>query len=178
MNLDGLHLKSLGDSLNQAGYTTSIVPPSSEVPFEQLYIILEADSQGRPRAMQLQYVPVEASAHGDHLLQIVSTLPFQYNAGLAGDVARMILLVNKILELPGFGLSEADKACYYHYVHICPKGEINGPLLLDLLPTFIHYVDEFGPVIEDIASGNKTHQEAIEEMLGELPADVRAQVSL
>jgi len=172
--MDNLRLKSVADNLNGAGYPASLISPSDAAPFEQLYVTLDPDGKGRPRAIQLQYIPVRASNDGDHLLQFVSSLPFPLIGKVAGDTARMILLVNKVIELPGFGMSEIDESLYYQHVHLCRKGYFEDATVGQLLSTILHYVDEYAPVVEEIAVGEKSFGVVVEEMKREVSAQRRA----
>ena len=168
MTVDNMRLKSVAENLNGAGYPASLISPSDVTPFEQLYVTLDADAKGRPRAIQLQYIPVRASNDGDHLLQFVSSLPFQLNASVAGDTARMVLLVNKVIELPGFGMSEIDGSLYYQHVHVCRKGYFEDETVGQLLSSILHYVDDFAPVVEEIAVGAKSFGAVVDEMKREM----------
>ena len=170
MTVDKMRLKSVVEHLNGAGYCASLLSPSDVTPFEQLYITLDPDVKGRPRGVQLQYIPVRASNDGDHLLQFVSSLPFELNASVAGDTARMVLLVNKVIELPGFGMSEIDTSIYYQHVHVCRKGHFEDETVGQLLSSILHYVDEFAPVVEEIAVGAKSFGAVVDAMKREMSA--------
>ena len=72
------------------------------------------------------------------------------------DLARLLHLLNKELDLPGFGLDEMAGAVFYRLMLPTPKHKIDGDLLLAFIKTVEHVCQMFSQPIEAVGSGQMT----------------------
>jgi hypothetical protein len=111
-----------------------------------------------------------------HLLQLLVFLPcplephesseesepyrtsMKYNDKLAiiADIARLLHLLNKELDIPGFGMEEIAGVVFYRVMLPTPKKKIEGELLLAFLKTVEHVCQMFATPIEAVSSGQMT----------------------
>lgn len=89
------------------------------------------------------------------LLQIVGYLPYQLHAPAFGEVARMLHLLNKQLDMPGFGMDENEKLMFYRCVVPCPEDKVNENLLGMYIGTLRFACDTFMYAIGSIAAGTR-----------------------
>ncbi|MCC5833029.1 MAG: YbjN domain-containing protein [Chlamydiales bacterium] len=87
------------------------------------------------------------------LLQIVGYLPYQLHAPAFGETARMLHLLNKQLDMPGFGMDENEKLMFYRSVIPCPEDKVDENLLGMYIGTLRFACDTFMYAIGSIAAG-------------------------
>jgi hypothetical protein len=69
------------------------------------------------------------------------------------DLARLLHLLNKELDMPGFGMDEMAGVIFYRLMLPTPKKKIEGDLLLAFLKTVEHVCQMFATPIEAVSSG-------------------------
>ena len=72
------------------------------------------------------------------------------------DLARLLHLLNKELDVPGFGLDEMAGVVFYRLMLPTPKKKIDEDLLLAYLKTAEHVCQMFSTPIEAVSSGQMT----------------------
>lgn len=80
------------------------------------------------------------------------------------DLARLILIINRTCNLPGFEFSEIDKVVYYRYPLLIAGDTIDPNILIVIVGTIILFIMTFAEYLKDVANGNKNLQEVIEEI--------------
>lgn len=147
---------------------------TEEIPIDQLYVQLDVDDQGRDFVLQLKIEEVSGDEEGDaknpsdislHFLQFVVALPYDVLPEQGSDVARLLLLINKSLELPGFELSEADGVAYYRYVLMSYTKKFHTKQLRSLLGTIMFTLDTYSEMIEGVASGGRSLESLVKEVI-------------
>lgn len=74
-------------------------------------------------------VPVFVGVLHESLLQIIAYLPYELQEKAFGEVARFLHIINKELDMPGFGMDEGGKLVFYRLVIPCLKPEIDPELI-------------------------------------------------
>lgn len=77
------------------------------------------------------------------------------------DVARLLHLLNKELDIPGFGMDEMAGVVFYRLMLPTPKKKIDSDLLLAFLKTVEHVCQMFSTPIEALSSGRMTLNEIL-----------------
>lgn len=72
------------------------------------------------------------------------------------DLARLLHLLNKELDVPGFGMDELAGVVFYRLMLPTPKKKIEEDLLLAYLKTADHVCQMFSTPIEAVSSGQMT----------------------
>ncbi|MFI0435657.1 MAG: YbjN domain-containing protein [Parachlamydiaceae bacterium] len=72
------------------------------------------------------------------------------------DLARLLHLLNKELDVPGFGMDEIAGIVFYRLMLPTPKKKIDSDLLLAFLKTLEHVCQMFATPIEAVSSGQMT----------------------
>lgn len=75
---------------------------------------------------------------------------------VVADLARLLHLLNKELDVPGFGMDEMAGVVFYRLMLPTPKKKIESELLLAFLKTVDHVCQMFSTPIEAISSGQMT----------------------
>lgn len=163
-----MDLKQLLDQLEHENLTVELAPESQDLPFAHIKIALGPDEQKRdivallwPFSKTLTEKVIKKEE--DLFIQIFIPFPFPYVDAALLATARYILMVNKVVAFPGFGLSEPDHALYYKYTLCFPRGRINVPAIIDFLGAASFLFDAHAPLIEAIASGHKSFEEIVKQ---------------
>lgn len=117
----------------------------------QIYLILEVNKIEVPVFFGIR----EESS----LLQILAYLPYQLQEKAFGDTARMLHLLNKELDMPGFGMDEKEKLIFYRNVIPCLDSKVHPQLLNMHLATTRLACETFMYGIGVIASGSVSADE-------------------
>lgn len=75
---------------------------------------------------------------------------------IIADLARLLHLLNKELDVPGFGMDEMAGVVFYRLMIPTPKKKIEDDLLLAFLKTVEHVCQMFSTPIEAVSSGQMT----------------------
>lgn len=148
-------LDSLETFFKQESLSCKVEKDTGEFPVSYLTIDMGLDGKNRPQKIQI--IPLEKEIAGrtkdslPNFLQIKYLLPFEFLLGAENDLARYLLLINKTLDFPGFGMSESDRKVYYRYDLHCRKSLIEEELLKGLIGNILLMIDSFIPTIEKIA---------------------------
>jgi hypothetical protein len=87
------------------------------------------------------------------LLQMVAYLPYRLRKKILGEVARLLHILNKELDMPGFGMDEFEELMFYRAVLPCPQGNIDTRLFNMYLGTTRVACDTFMHAIGMVVSG-------------------------
>lgn len=100
------------------------------------------------------------------LLQTIAYLPYRLQKNTLNEVARVLHLLNKELDVPGFGLDEKENLMFYRTVILCPDQELNEKVLELHLATGRVAVESFMGAIEMIATGKKSVEDLYKKSNG------------
>lgn len=90
----------------------------------------------------------------DEILQLVCYLPFQLGPDQKSSVARLLHLLNRDIDLPGFGMDEEQGLLFYRLVIPCIGGKIHDDLLRVYIDTVKIVCDSFSHAIGLVNSGS------------------------
>lgn len=123
----------------------------------QIYLIYEINNTEVPVFLGIRQ---ESS-----LLQILAYLPYQLHEKAFGDTARMLHLLNKELDMPGFGMDEKEKLIFYRSVIPCLDAKVSSQLLNMHLATTRLACETFMYAIGVIASGTVSADEMMKNKM-------------
>lgn len=98
-------------------------------------------------------------------LDFSSELPFFCKPEAAKDLASLLFFINKEIQLSGFSFDEADGKILFRHINYCPEKGIDQRLMIGLTGLILLYIDLYSQAIEEIASGKKTFNETMEELV-------------
>lgn len=167
-------LNLIKDLLERLNYKCKILEKTEAIPANQLVVELDRDIQGRDRylvirvanqnlASQDALFGIKSTPRNYQELQLISSLPFFVNDEKIPDISRLILLLNKGLELPGFEFSEVDRLIYYRYAFVVPEDALDERILLSIIGMIQFVLEAFNDLFEAVATGTLTFQEVVEE---------------
>lgn len=164
LNANFYDIKSL---LEKTNFKCEILPASDKIPVDQLIVDLGPDEQDRVRLLVIRTAVQDLSSQ-DFLLgttspirkyqeiQLHVVLPFLVNMENIPDTARLILLFNKGIELPGFELSEIDQIVVFRHAFVAPEDDLDERILLSLVGMIQVLLQTFAQTLEAVATGKET----------------------
>lgn len=120
---------------------------------QQVFTILKIGERDYPLFFRL----FDDSQH----LQMLVFIPTQLNPDALHDMSRLLHLLNKEMDLPGFGMDENASVVFYRLMIPSLNKKIDGELLLGYLKTAQNICQLFAGPIEAIAQGHTTLDEIL-----------------
>lgn len=98
-----------------------------------------------------------------HLLQLLAFIPCPLEPHVISDMARLLHILNKELDVPGFGMDELAGAVFYRVMLPTPKKKIDGELLTAYIKTIEQVCQMFANPIEAVGHGQVTLEEILKK---------------
>lgn len=95
------------------------------------------------------------------LLQLLVFMPAQIKSGTHDDLARLMHLINKQLDIPGFGMDEDNGVAFYRVMLPILDGQIDDRLLDSFLKSIRMICESISPSVIAVASGLTTYSEML-----------------
>lgn len=98
------------------------------------------------------------------LLQFLLFIPFSTQPGTNAEVARLLHLLNKELDIPGFGMDESTKLIFYRIMIPATNSQIHSEIIKAYIGTVENVFKTFTPVIANVASGQAKFDEVLKKI--------------
>lgn len=99
---------------------------------------------------------------GGVLLQLIAFIPCTWTTYHAPEVAQLLHLLNKEIELPGFGLDDTMRLPFFRHMLFAKEGVIDPDLLMAVLDAIEVACSTFTPVITQVAEGKLKYREVVQ----------------
>lgn len=153
-------------SLQRYGFRCKFHENDSQVRYPRINVNLGGDTLGRERILEIRldtyllppdeelYSQIENKENTEEsLVHLFAALPFFIQPGAMADTSRLLMILNKPLDIPGFGLDEKTRLVFFRYSLISHKGQLSSRLLIAMIGTIHLLIDSLSPQIEAVASG-------------------------
>lgn len=130
------------------------------------------DFQPQPDTKQLYFVhkvqdfefPIFLRIYeGSPLLQLLVFIPSEMREPARNDTARLLHLLNKEIDIPGFGMDEQMGLVYYRCMLPSANQEIDGAIIETFIRSIQRICENLAPVVMAVASGSVTFEQALEK---------------
>lgn len=121
----------------------------------QVVVIIKIAGQDFPLFLR----PFEGSG----LLQFLVFIPSQIKHGTHNDLARLMHLVNKELDIPGFGMDEDSDTCFYRVMLPTIDNKIDEKILESYLKSLQLICEQIAPTVLAVANGAATFEDILRE---------------
>jgi hypothetical protein len=98
---------------------------------------------------------------GGVLLQLIAFIPCTWTTYHTPEVAQLLHLLNKELELPGFGLDDTMRLPFFRHMLFAKDGVIDPDLLMAVIDAIEVACSTFTPVITQVAEGKLKYREVV-----------------
>jgi len=141
---------SLLKVLNEKNYD-----PQYQTETNQVYIIFKEDEREYPLFFR--------KFEGGELLQLIAFFPIQMEQKVVPDVSRLLHLLNKELDVPGFGLDEIGGVAFFRWMLNMEGNKIDESIIEKYVMTIRTACKTFGKTIEAVVVGAVTVDDLIKK---------------
>lgn len=149
--MNSLDLENICTTLKELGHEASIQEESQQVLLP--ISVNEADYPSFFRYM----------ADGE-FLQGICFIPCTVIESAISDMARLLHMIDKELDMPGFGLDEKNQVVFFRMVIPTAKKVIDPKLTQTYLMAMHQVVSHFGALVQNVAMGKLSVKEVIRQM--------------
>lgn len=128
--------------LKTRGHTASIQKDT-----DQIYLLFKIQDQEIPLFIRQN--------RESQILNLVCFSPCLMSPKAPPEMGRLLHLLNKEIDLPGFGMDEAPNLVFYRVPLFTYKDEIDEELFYTILTSMPKVIEMFQPVIAAVATGTK-----------------------
>ena len=125
--------------------------PKIQSETNQVYAILDADDREFPIFARIY--------QGRNLLQLIAFFPTQPLQKTIPDIARLLHVFNKELDIPGFGIDELSRIVYFRCMIPTPKGKLDPDLFDSFYGSIVSACKTFAQSIDAVGSGVTTFED-------------------
>lgn len=100
---------------------------------------------------------------GDTMLQCTVFIPAKMDPSSVTETARVLHLINKEIDLPGFGMDEESQTIFFRHMLPCPDKQFDSKLLGLVLKGMQMICEGFGNTIAAVSSGAVSYAEIAEK---------------
>lgn len=122
---------------------------------QQVYTILKIGGKEYPLFLRI--------FDDGHLLQMLAFIPSPLEKHIVSDMARLLHILNKELDVPGFGMDEMAGIVFYRLMLPTHKKKIEGELLIAFIKTIEQVCKMFAGPIEAVGYGQLTLEEILKK---------------
>lgn len=122
---------------------------------DQTYIVMNIKSQEVPVFFGIR--------SNNSLLQMIAYIPFELHQKTLTEVCRLFHILNREVDMPGFGVDEIEMLMFYRLVIPCVNGEFDERLLNLSLATTKVAIETFIGVITMVLAGQVTVDHFLKE---------------
>ena len=145
-----LELKSLLEHLRDKKIEAQIQKETN-----QIYILFKIAEKEYPVFLRI--------FEGGELLQLLAFIPCNIKPEALNDTARLLHLLNKELDIPGFGMDETAMVIFYRCMIPAKDQQIDEALLDAYLNSIQIIAKTFSAVIIAVAYGATTYKEVLKK---------------
>ena len=158
-------IRCLEEELNEQGFDVTLVPASTEIPYDVLLTPIEAlDEQAQGWSLELSFLPTLEEELGDTaLLQYFAALPVALAEGAEPPLVRLIALINSKLPLVGFGYLEPQKLVFFRHVLMLsrPSPDVSNQLAIETIYMVGYLLNSFAATVTAVATGEESVEVAL-----------------
>ena len=144
-------LGALTAHLKNENYDASIQKETSQV-----YAVLKIDGKEFPLFLRI--------FDESDLLQLIIFIPTPIKEGTEGDLARILHLINRELDIPGFGMDEKSGVAFYRIMLPTASKKIGKTLLNNYLKSMELICKNFSPVVMAVGNGLAKYDEILKQV--------------
>ena len=166
-----MFLEEIQAILTKEGIYSRITIPKDLTEIPYIEIDLDEDHLGRDQVLKIQsQTQILDPDQKTKFTKIEFSVeyPFTYVPIKSSDLARFIAFINRFSDLPGFELDEVDQTILFRHVYIGIENNVNALFFTSIIGLILMIMDLNAKNIELIASGERSFDSMITEILTEL----------
>lgn len=100
---------------------------------------------------------------GSTMLQCIAFIPTKLEQRTLSGTARLLHMINKEIDLPGFGMDEDSQTVFFRHMLPCPSKTFDSELLTMVIDAIRLVCQSFGNPIAAVASGAVPFSEVLQK---------------
>lgn len=145
-----LSLDSLFNFLTKTGLDVKRQPETN-----QLYILFKIHDQEFPLFIRIM--------EEGELLQLLAFMPISLEEKTNPELARLLHLFNKEIDIPGFGMDENSKVAFYRTVLPATENKISGEIVAGYINSIKVICETFFPVVVAVVTGSASYADIVKK---------------
>jgi hypothetical protein len=141
---------NLLNALKELGYDAKVQQETGQV-----FVVFQHEKQEFPIFLRI--------LHEGELLQFLTFIPVTFKQEVTNDLARLLHMINKELDAPGFCIDESTNTIFYRLIMTTFKKELNKDVLEAFMNTTQVVCKSFATVIEALAIGAMSLTEILQK---------------
>lgn len=146
-----LSLDSLKAHLSTKGLQPQVQPDT-----QQVFILFKVQNREFPLFFRIY--------EGGDLLQMLAFIPCMLKPEALSDLSRLLHLINKELDLPGFGVDEKTGVIFYRFMLPTVERKLDPQVFDALVDSTRNITESFAPAIAAVAGGVATFEEVVKKL--------------
>lgn len=146
-----LNLESLHEHLTKQKFE-----PEHQKETNQIYVVFK--HQGREFPLFLRIY------EGGDLLQLLVFIPCMLKKSATTELARLLLYVNKELDIPGFGMDESSSLVFFRVMIPTSGNQLPAAILDSMMHSIQMICQTFSPAVATVAAGTTTFEEVLKKV--------------
>lgn len=130
--------------------------PKLQEETNQIYVIKKISDKEYPVFFRI--------FEGSNLLQMLAFIPCTIKAGAENDLARLLHMLNKELDIPGFGMDEGTNVVFFRIMVPADDKRISSPTFETLMNSMDTVCKTFSPVVATVAFGLSTFDQVLKKI--------------
>ena len=162
-----VELRQIKEHLTELKYNSVLIEKSKVFPINVLVCHLPKDNKERERNLSFGFMPVEENSFRKlSLLQLHLVLPeFEFKTNI-NDINLFITYLNQVTTIGSFSINH-KKEIALRYIYTMPKYDLpDKGVIKELTQLFLLNVNVFGTKIEELALGNISLEDAMNQING------------
>lgn len=145
----------------QKHFQANNVPTQIQKETNQIYMVYNIGGREFPLFIRI--------FEGGDLLQLIAFIPCNLKNTAYGDLSRLLHLLNKELDIPGFCMDEAAGVVFYRVMIPSIDKKVNWENLQRYMRSIEQICQNFAPVIATVAFGASTFEEVLKKIKANQP---------
>lgn len=145
----------------QKQFQANNVPTQIQKETNQIYMVYNIGGREFPLFIRI--------FEGGDLLQLIAFIPCNLKNTAYGDLSRLLHLLNKELDIPGFCMDEAAGVVFYRVMIPSIDKKVNWENLQRYMRSIEQICQNFAPVIATVAFGASTFEEVLKKIKANQP---------
>jgi hypothetical protein len=130
--------------------------PQQQKETSQLVVLFKIDGHDFPLFFRI--------FEGQELLQLIAFVPCNLKKSAVAELARLLHLINKEMDLPGFGMDEKAGIIYYRIMLPAEGGQIASATIDSVCQSIPTILETFSPVIATVSAGATSFEDVLNKL--------------
>ncbi|MBN9392715.1 MAG: hypothetical protein J0I20_32090 [Chloroflexi bacterium] len=145
---------------------TQYLQASPQIPQDAVVVTLEPDSQGQPRVASILFLPNDdGEIEHFELLQFYLEGPVKIPEASRETYLKFAASANQVIPVGSFSVTEEGELVFKYVIPVSKKNGLDKEEFLEIYLLWMFTLDSVSGLVEEVLAGDKTLEEAQEELV-------------